>query len=147
LEGSLRINAKRTIAVTFTIALSLAVNSCSLTKNKATAEQAVTKFHNQLNVGQFRDIYVQSHEGFKKGTNEADAVALFEAIHRKLGLVQKATATSWRVNTTPMGTLTVLTYDVDFTEGKAMEQFAFQVKGETALLFSYNVNSPLLITK
>ncbi len=40
-----------------------------------------------------------------------------------------------------------LTYDVEYSEGKGTEQFIFQVRGDKALLFNYNVNSPLLITK
>ena len=43
--------------------------------------------------------------------------------------------------------MVTLNYDTDFSEGKGTEQFVFHVTGDKALLYSYNVNSPLLITR
>ena len=127
--------------------LLLASTSCSLTKGKETSERAVIKFHNQLNASQFHEIYAQADEGFRKATSEPDAIALFEAVHRKLGEVKDSKMAGWRVNATPMGTMVNLGYQVEFAEGKGTEDFMFHVIGDQALLFNYNVNSPLLITK
>ena len=68
----------------------LIVASCSFTKGKQTSERAVARFHEQFNAGQYHDIYAQSDEGFRKVTSEQDAVALFDAIRRKLGTVKNA---------------------------------------------------------
>ena len=46
-----------------------------------------------------------------------------------------------------LGQLVSLGYDVEFSEGKGTEQFVFRLNGDKALLFHYNINSPLLITK
>jgi hypothetical protein len=143
----LKINIKQIIVLVLVVALDLTASSCLFVKNKEAAQRAADKFHNQLNAGQYRDIYLQSGEGFKKSTSEADAVALFEAIHRKLGAVKQARPTSWRVNSSPMGSLTILTFDTDFEAGKAAEEFAFQGNGGEVVLFGYHVNSPLLITR
>ena len=143
----MRIKTKQTILFTFIVALQFAVSSCSLTKGKEMGERAVDQFHNQFNAAQYYEIYVQSDEGFRKSTSEADTVALFEAIRRKLGTVKKANQTTWHVNATPTGTVITLAYDVEYSEGKGTEQFVFQVRRDKALLFNYNVNSPLLITK
>ena len=143
----LRIQTNQTIFLAFFLALQFAVVSCSLTKGKEMGERAVDQFHNQFNAGQYHEIYTQSDEGFRKSTSEADTVALFEAVHRKLGTVKNANQTNWHVNATPTGTLITLVYDVEYSEGKGIEQFVFQVRGDKALLFNYNVNSPLLITK
>jgi hypothetical protein len=43
--------------------------------------------------------------------------------------------------------MVTLPYNVEFTEGKGMEQFVFRISGDKAMLYNYNVNSPLLITK
>jgi hypothetical protein len=51
------------------------------------------------------------------------------------------------VNATPTGTFVTLGYDVEFSEGKGQEQFAFKMNGNEARLVNYNINSPLLITK
>jgi hypothetical protein len=124
-----------------------ALSSCSVTKGKGIAERAVTQFHDQLNAGRYHDIYVQTDDGFRKATSEAAAVALFEAIRRKLGTVKNSTQTGWHVNATTSGTIVSLAYDIEFSEGNGTEQFVFHVTGDKALLFNYNVNSPLLITK
>ena len=124
-----------------------ASTSCSLTKGKGIAEAAVVQFHNQFNAGQFHEIYNQADEGFKKGASEAELVALLEAVHRKLGTVKQANPARWGINTTPTGTLASLGYEVEFSEGKGVEEFVFHIIGDKALLYHYNVNSPILITK
>jgi len=68
-------------------------------------------------------------------------------VHRKLGTVKQANPVRWGVNTTTMGTMATLSYDVDFSEGKGTEQFVFRINGDKAMLFNYNVNSPLLIIR
>jgi hypothetical protein len=141
-------NGTSRIPLLLLLALLLAAStSCSLTKGKGIAEAAVVQFHNQFNAGQFHEIYAQTDEGFKKGTNEADLVELFEAVHRKLGTVNQANPAGWGVNTTPSGTMATLSYEVEFSEGKGQEEFVFHIEGNKALLYHYNINSPLLITR
>jgi hypothetical protein len=127
--------------------LVLASTSCSLTKGKETSERAVNKFHSQLNASQFHEIYAQTDEAFRKAMSEPDAIAYFEAVHRKLGDVKDSRMAGWRVNATPLGTMVNMGYQVEFAEGKGTEDFMFHVTGDQALLVNYTVNSPLLITK
>jgi hypothetical protein len=122
-------------------------SACSLTKGKAIAEAAVVKFPDQFNAGKYQEIYAQADEGFKKSASEDDFVPLLEAVQRKLGTVKETHSSSWGVNTTTAGTMATLSYDVDFSEGKGSEQFIFHISGDKALLYHYNVNSPLLIAK
>ena len=49
------------------------------------AEDAVPKFHEQLDAGQFQDIYDQSGEDLKQAANRQEFIALLDAVHRKLG--------------------------------------------------------------
>ena len=127
--------------------LLVACSSCSLTKGKGIAEAAVVKFHDQFNAGKYHEIYENADDGFKKSVSESDFVGLLEAVKRKLGTIKQAHSASWGVNTTAMGTMATLSYDVDFSEGKGSEQFVFRISGDNALLYNYTVNSPLLITK
>jgi hypothetical protein len=135
------------LLLAFILAPLLVVSSCSLTKGKEIGEHAAVEFHNQFNARQYHEIYAQADEGFRKATSENDTVALFEAVHRKLGTVKNANPVGWHVNATPAGTVVTLAYDTEFTEGKASEQFVFYVSGDNAKLFRYDINSPLLITK
>ena len=143
----MRIKIKQALSLTLIPSLLLAVSSCSLTKGKEAGERAVVQFHNQFNAGQYHEIYVQSDEGFRKAASEADTLALFEAVRRKLGTVKNSSQTGWHVNATPTGTMVTLTYDAEFSEGKGTEQFVFKLSGDKALVFNYNINSPLFITK
>lgn len=143
----MKIRTKQILFLTLIAAQLVVITSCSMTKGRENGERAVVQFHNQLNAGQYHDIYAQSDEGFRKGTSEPDALAYFDAVHRKLGTVKNAKQTGWHVNATTEGTVVTLVYDTEFTEGHANEQFTFFVSGDNARLFSYNINSPLLITK
>jgi hypothetical protein len=143
----MRIRTKQILILTLIAAQLVVITSCSVTKGKEIGERAVVQFHNQLNAGQYHDIYAQADEGFRKGTSEPDMLAYFDAVHRKLGTVKNANQTGWHVNATTAGTVVTLGYDTEFTEGHANEQFVFYVSGDNARLFHYNINSPLLITK
>jgi hypothetical protein len=107
----------------------------------------VAEFHTQYNSGNFHEIYVQADEGFQKSGKEADFQAYVEAMRRKLGTVKEAKRAATNINTTPNGTFVTVNYDVDFSEGKGTEQFVFRISGDKALLYGYNVNSPLLMTR
>jgi len=107
----------------------------------------VAEFHSQYNSGNFHEIYVQADEGFQKSGKEADFQTYLEAMRRKLGTVKEATRAATNINTTPSGTFVTLNYNVNFSEGKGSEQFVFRISGDKALLYSFNVNSPLLITR
>jgi len=62
----MRIGSRQILSLSFITALLFVVNSCSLTKGREIGEQAVVRFHNQFNAGQYHEIYAQSDEGFEK---------------------------------------------------------------------------------
>ena len=125
----------------------IAVIACNWAQGKDAAEKGVEQFHNQLNAGQFKEIYAQADESFKSAAKEEDAIALFDAVKRKLGDVKKASPMGFFANTNTSGTFVTLTYETEFSEGKATEKFIFKINGEKALLYNYNIDSSLLITK
>ncbi len=127
--------------------LVLTISCSSIMKGKELAEPAVGNFHAQFNAEKYSEIYNQADDEFKKAVTEKDWTELLSAVHRKLGTVNKSDSTGWHVNTTPSGTIATVTYDVEFNEGKGTEQFVFHITDDKALLYNYNINSPLLITK
>jgi hypothetical protein len=138
---------KTNLIIIGVIFLFLTIACSSLMQGKDLAEPAVEKFHTQFNDGKYAEIRDQADDEFKKIVTEEQMVELLAAIQRKLGKVKKATASGWRVNTTTAGTFANVTYDVEFDEGKGTEQFVFHITDDKALLYNFNVNSPLLITK
>lgn len=129
------------------VALLLTVSCAFLNKGREAGESAVNHFHQQLNAEQYTEIYRQADERFRSAVKEAESTALFEAVHRKLGIVKNGTVTSWRVDSTPAGTFVSLVYNTTFTGGEGVEQFRFLISGEQASLVNYNINSPQLIIK
>ena len=119
---------------------------CNPIKGKESAEAAVKQFHEQLNKGDFKGIYAATEADFKKASSEKDFVALLDAVHRKLGLVQSSEPNGWRINATGHVNV-VLAYKTKFAEGDGVETFNYQVEGEKAVLVGYNIASNALITK
>ena len=133
--------------IVLTLAFVALTASCSLTKGKEQGERAVEKIHQQFNAEQHAEIYQQGSDKFKEAVTEAQFTEFFEIVHRKLGTVENATQTGWNVNATTRGTVVTLDYETKFSEGKGNEQFSFLISGEQASLLTYEVNSPLLITR
>lgn len=133
--------------ITFIFAFASLTVSCSLTKGKEQGGRAAEQFHQQFNVGQYQTIYQQGDKKFQEAVTEAEFTEFLEAVRRKLGTVEKATPTGWKVNAMPMGTVVTLGYETQFSDGKGTEQFSFLISGEQATLLRYDINSPLLITR
>jgi hypothetical protein len=118
--------------------------SCSPTKDKKAAEDAVTKFHAQLNSEQYHDIYSHASDEFKKSDSEANIAEFLAAVHHKLGNAANSTERTFFVNFTTSGTVVTLTYQTDFDGGSASEQFSWRVRDE-AILVNYRIDSRALI--
>ncbi|MFT3743291.1 MAG: hypothetical protein QM785_03250 [Pyrinomonadaceae bacterium] len=136
------------------IALSIGVvyillfqTSCSMVKDSRAAEPAVAKFHEQFNQRDFAGIYRDSGEGMKGAASEKELTDFLDAVYRKLGTHQKSSTVSWYVNVGPLSSMVTLVYDTEFSDGKGSEQFVISVRGDTAKLEGYNINSPDLILK
>ena len=129
------------------VATSLVVSGCGVVKGKEAAEKAVTEFRERFEKRDFAQIYSASHPDFKAASTETDFVALLDAIHRKLGTLQKSDQTNWNINSFNLKTNVILTYKTTFAEGDAVETFNYRIDGDDAVLFGYNINSNALITK
>jgi hypothetical protein len=115
-------------------------------KSKEIAERAVEIFHSQLDSERYVEIYADAEEEFKKSGSQEQFEKLMKAIHQKLGKVQATNQTSWLVNV-GSGAVVTLTYNTDFADGKATEQFVWHVRGNRASLLNYTINSADLVTK
>jgi hypothetical protein len=127
----------QTLFVTLLLLVSATSVSCSLkslTAGKQASERAVAQIHKQLDEERYGEIYTGAHEEFRKTSKEPDAIALFEAVHRKLGLLKVSNLSGFYVNATTGGTFVTLNYNTDFTEGSAAERFVFKMDGEKAVL-------------
>ena len=121
-------------------------SACNANKAKQAAEQGVAKFHEQLDGEAYHEIFSESDPEFQKAASESDTTEFLKAVHRKLGNVKSAREQAFFVNFNTSGTRVTLTYQTDFVDGPATEQFIWFI-GDRAKLVSYRIDSRTLITK
>jgi hypothetical protein len=126
-------------------ALALAMAGCTMSADTKLAEDAVPKFHEMLDAGQFDEIYAGAGDELKHVATKQDFVALLAAVHRKLGASKTSTEKGWHVNIHTSGTIVTLNYATTYAQGEAGEQFVYKLDGGQALLVGYNINSNALI--
>jgi len=119
---------------------------CSPSKAKAAAESGVARFHAQLDAEQYHDIYAQASPEFQSAEKEADLTEFLAAVHRKLGKLRHCEEQNFNVNFNTSGTSVALTYQSNFENGPAREQFVWRA-GDQAQLINYRIDSRTLITK
>jgi|ERR1700730_2331204 hypothetical protein len=124
------------------------LSSCSSGKSVQIAAQGVEQFHSQMDSEQYQSIYAAADEGFHKATNEADFVALLQAVHKKLGKVQTSQRSNFQVGmSTGQGTVVTLVYNTTFDQGSGTEQFLWHMRDNQPVLLGYHINSNALILK
>ena len=129
------------------LVLAIVVAGCSMSGDAKLAEQAVTKFHESLDAGQFDAIYEDSAKDLKDVATKGDFAALLEAVHQKLGATKSASETGFNMNYNTSGKFVTLTYSTIYAEGEASERFVYRVHDDRALLVGYHINSNALIVK
>ena len=129
------------------VALVAILSGCSMSEDAAVAEQAVPRFHEQLDAGRFDAIYDESADELKTATTQQEFVAFLEAVHRKLGNTKASDKTGWTVNYQTSGSFVTLGYKTTFDGGSAEEQFVFRLQEKAAVLVGYHINSTALILK
>ena len=133
--------------VLLALLLSLCAPACFLAVDTGPAEAEVEHFHRLLDGGRFQEFYAETGDEFKAASKQEEFVPILEAVHRKLGTVQKSEKTRTDTNVSNRGTSVGLTYTTTFSEGPATERFQFHIVEGKPVLVGYNVNSNLLITK
>ena len=134
-------------ATLLALVLALCAPGCFFVVDTAPAEAEVEQFHRLLDEGRFETLYAQTGSEFKAASKQEEFVAILEAVHRKLGTVQKCEKTRTDTNVSNRGNSVGLTYQTTFAEGPATERFSFHIVDGKPVLVGYNVNSNLLITK
>lgn len=135
----------------FTIAMIvilLIFSGCSdLATAKPAAEAAVLKFHNKYNTGDFKSIFENADQDFKKGVSFDNFILFMKAVHSKLGKVKSTENQNWRVGNFNLKTFVSLQQKTEFEKGIAVESFNYRIENEKAILVGYNINSRDLIIK
>ena len=130
----------------FWLGAAVLLAGCSIGKDLPVAEAQVKQFHAMLDAGQFTQIYRAGAPELRAATPEKDMVAIFDAVHRKLGAFQSATTTGWNDNFNNADHFIVLNQKAKYAHGDAVEEFTYRLSGGKATLAGYHVTSTALIT-
>lgn len=120
---------------------------CGFADGQRKGQDAVETFHRQLNAARYSDIYASATPAFRSSGPETDVAAYLGGVHRKLGAFKTATLGSTMVNASTSGTFIRQTYESEFEQGAAVEEFTFLLSGDQAALHAYNINSRALVMK
>jgi hypothetical protein len=125
-----------------------AFSSCGSSKSVGIATRGVEEFHKQLNSEEYQSIYAVSDENLQKATTETDFVSFLQAVHKKLGNVQKTQRSNFQIGmSTGQGTVVTLVYQTTFDQGSGTEQFQWHMRDNQPMLLGYHINSNALVLK
>jgi hypothetical protein len=110
-------------------------------------EKEIAEFHTLIEGGRAAEIYAKASPRFREVGTSADFLAYIGAVHRKLGAMQATERQVWRMDYNTAGKFASLGYKTLYERGTAYEQFVYVVDSGRALLVSYNINSPELVTR
>lgn len=128
------------------------VAGCGSTMQDVSLGRAgVTRFHQEMDAGQFDQIYSEAAPAFRGATTHDDFIAFISGAHRKLGDTQDPTETGfnvyWTTSGTTSGTQVVLSYQTKFQKGTATETFTWRITDGKLALVGYQVNSNVFVTQ
>ncbi len=116
-------------------------------KGKQASEKTVGEIHKLYNEGKLVEIRSQADTRFKNATSEQEWLGLISAVQRKLGKVKSSANRGFNIRTFNLTTSVVLQQNTEFEQGRATETFAFEVRGDKAVLVQYNIASNELVMR
>jgi hypothetical protein len=119
--------------------------SSGLLQGRALSNAAVEHFHEQLNSGQYQEIFDEADDAFRASDNQQELLKFLAAVHAKLGAAGSESLSNIQVNANTNGTFVTTRYTTVFTRGQAFESFTWVKRGDRLNLYRYNVQSKALI--
>jgi hypothetical protein len=112
---------------------------------KRLADDAVQRFHNEFNAGQYEQIISEADPDFANSMSYDGAVMYLSHVHADLGDAGAATFASINMNSsTGQGTTVICVYNTAFARGLVYETFAWKKSGSTLKLYGYRTRSNAL---
>jgi hypothetical protein len=111
------------------------------------SDDAVRRFHSQLNSQAYDDIVNDADDAFQKSESHDNIVKFLTGVHTKLGASQNSTRTNVFVNATTKGTFIKVTYSSTYEQGNAVETFTWIKANGGLKLVQYNINSNVFVTR
>ena len=111
------------------------------------AKRGVAEFRSRVAEKSYGEIYRRGGAELRQGTSEEQFERFMTALDRKLGAWQSSDEPGWNVMRGAGGHIVRLTYQSQFANGAASEQFVWRIENGVATLLGYHVNSPVLLAQ
>lgn len=112
--------------------------------NYEVASGGVERFHHQMNVGDYDQIYDEATDDFRRSGTREDLTRFFEKIHDKMGSAGEPSAAGFHVNWRDGVIWVDQTFNTHFLNGPAQEYFVWKIEQDQARLYQYRIDSPNL---
>lgn len=125
----------------------LVLGGCLNKTDTKAADEATTRFHQQVAARQYEAIYDAAAPDLRGATSRDIFIGYMTRIDRKLGACQPAKPRmDWHINVTSAGAFRTQGYSRVCANGPLQEQVTLVIRGGVAKLAGYSVNSQLLLT-
>lgn len=113
-----------------------------LDSSKKVAEEAVKKFHIQIEQGKCQDIYNQANEVFKNYQSQSQVMNFCRELKRQFGTVNSTQLTDWWGRSTDKDSdrYILLRYITVFSKSSVRETFVWQVLDSKPELINYELS-------
>jgi len=105
------------------------------------ASAAARHFHEQLNAGQYEQIYAEADPAFDVPAKHDRLVKFLGEVHAKLGDATSEKLTNINLQVNADGHFVVGTFSTTFEKGTAREEIVWRRDDNTLRLYRYNINS------
>jgi hypothetical protein len=124
------------------LSICILLAACSMSNDREIAEKAVKEYHDRYNRRAFAEIYDNEHEELKAVRSRESFMQSIEGMRNTQGAVKSAKILNDEYSYSSDAKQIRLTYDVEFENGQAKEQFVFTILGDQAVLSGYRYISP-----
>ena len=119
------------------------LSGCSQS-NLSLAQSAIGTFHQQINAGEFANIYNSASPDLKSMSSQVELVNYVASVHAKMGNFQSGAVSSSKDSASNGAQDVSILYAAKYDKGPVQETFDYRISGHTALLENYRVDSGAL---
>jgi hypothetical protein len=133
-------------ATMFLLAFALpALAACNPAANLGEAADQIDRYQFHYTMGEFDDMYAMTGPAFREAAGRDQFGDFVRVVSTRLGPIESTERVNFNVNTSPTGTLTVVTMRTRFEQGDGTETYTFSGHGEGMKIEGWKVNSQRLM--
>ncbi|MEO0698283.1 MAG: hypothetical protein AAFY81_01030, partial [Pseudomonadota bacterium] len=115
--------------------------ACNPVANLEEAKDKIDLYQTHYSNSELEDMYAMTSVEFRRTSPRADFENFVSLIENRLGPIETTKRQGFNINTTPAGTVTVVTMQTQFEQGNGTETYTFIGSGAGMKVQGWQVNS------